>query len=142
MEGLENSHKFTKKEKDIWKYTGGLDIPAFVSPHNVFHNKFILDHDPVVDAFESHMSLATNLRNYGRWKKTVLKTVPRADEAIIDRLVPIFERYEPLIDEYNKFMGELAELHSQAKAVPVLKASPESGLGGVARFVQLLSDTL
>jgi hypothetical protein len=96
------------------------------SPHNIMGRAFgrgksaadALLADPAIDAMESHMTYATNLKNYTRWAKDVLKGVPSAKDKVVKALRPLFKEYEPLMKEYARLMDRARILQNRLNKIP------------------------
>ena len=68
------------------------------SPSHIFSTIFDYKSNPVIDAMESTISLATNLHNTERWLKGMLKDVPDSSEAIKKVLEPLYDQVKPLLE--------------------------------------------
>jgi len=90
----EKSIPFIEPEGKLWR--------VGESPGNVLGRVFSLDNHPVIDAMEGHMSMATNVFNQRRWKKSLLKSVKETDVEISEALNPVYEKYKDVLNKRSE----------------------------------------
>lgn len=101
-----------KPEKDIGAWSRAL------SPSKALGRAFTLKDHPVIDAFESMMSYATNLRNMREFSKDVLGEFKDSKDAVIKEIKPLFEANKGLLDRYGEIMDGIRDVEARIRKLP------------------------